>query len=84
MVSIVAVAVIPPLKFGKYMGIISSVFAFSGILSPLLGGAINDHTTWRWVFWLKYVLEVEHPFWCETLKDVCIYRLISIALTFSF
>ena len=56
MVSVVAVSVIPPIKFGKYMAIISSVFAVASILGPLLGGAINDHTTWRWVFLLKYVV----------------------------
>ncbi|RPA95467.1 putative MFS multidrug transporter [Choiromyces venosus 120613-1] len=44
---------IPPEKFGLYMGIISSVFALSSVLGPVLGGVINDRTTWRWVFLLN-------------------------------
>jgi len=52
---IVAVAV-PPSRYAKYMAIISSVFAISSILGPLLGGAINEHSTWRWVFLLKYAI----------------------------
>jgi MFS family permease len=50
MVGVVVTAVVPDEKYGKYMAIISSVFAVASILGPLLGGAINDSTTWRWVF----------------------------------
>ena len=53
MVGVVAILVVPTEKYGKYMAIISSVMAVSSILGPLLGGFINDHTTWRWVFLLK-------------------------------
>jgi MFS family permease len=53
MVGVVVTAVVPSEKYGKYMAIISSVFAVASILGPLLGGAINDYTTWRWVFLLK-------------------------------
>jgi MFS family permease len=53
MVGVVVTAVVPAEKYGKYMAIISSVFAVASILGPLLGGAINDSTTWRWVFLLK-------------------------------
>jgi MFS family permease len=53
MVGVVVMTVVPPEKYGKYMAIISSVMAVSSILGPLLGGAINDHTTWRWVFLLN-------------------------------
>ena len=40
-------------KLGFYSGIISSVFAISNLLGPILGGAIADNTTWRWIFWMK-------------------------------
>lgn len=53
MVGVVVTAVVPTEKFGKYMAILSSVFAVASILGPLLGGVINDNTTWRWVFLLK-------------------------------
>ena len=44
---------VPPAKYATYIGIISSVFAISSVLGPLLGGVISDNTTWRWVFYLK-------------------------------
>lgn len=44
---------VPPDKFATYIAIVTSVFAFSSVLGPLLGGAITDNTTWRWVFFLK-------------------------------
>lgn len=46
---------IVPEKIGLYSGIISSVFAMANLLGPLLGGVIVDHTSWRWIFFIKYV-----------------------------
>ncbi|EEY15609.1 conserved hypothetical protein [Verticillium alfalfae VaMs.102] len=34
-------------KFATYIAIVTSVFAISSVLGPLLGGAITDNTTWR-------------------------------------
>ena len=53
MVGVIVTIIVPPEKYGKYMAIISSVFAVASVLGPLLGGAINDHSSWRWVFLLK-------------------------------
>ncbi|KAM7213961.1 Major facilitator superfamily domain containing protein [Rhypophila decipiens] len=44
---------VPPAKYATYIGIMSSVFAISSVLGPLLGGVISDNTTWRWVFYLN-------------------------------
>lgn len=44
-----------PEKIGFYSGVISSVFTMSNLLGPLLGGVIADRTTWRWIFFMKYV-----------------------------
>ena len=46
---------VPLPKFAKYTSIISAVFALAYLVGPLLGGAINNNTTWRWVFLLKLV-----------------------------
>ncbi|KAL2819624.1 MFS general substrate transporter [Aspergillus cavernicola] len=43
-------------KAGLYSGIISSVFALSNLLGPILGGVIVDNTTWRWIFYLNIPL----------------------------
>lgn len=55
MVGVITIIVVPPEKYGKYVAIISSVFAVASVLGPVLGGTINDHSSWRWVFLLKYV-----------------------------
>ncbi|KAH6706125.1 hypothetical protein VD0002_g5664 [Verticillium dahliae] len=44
---------VPPSKYATYIAIVTSVFAISSVLGPLLGGAITDNTTWRWVFYLN-------------------------------
>ncbi|KAH2185472.1 hypothetical protein KXV52_002908 [Aspergillus fumigatus] len=40
-------------KAGLYSGVISSVFALSNLLGPILGGVIVDNTTWRWIFYIN-------------------------------
>ncbi|PMD16224.1 major facilitator superfamily transporter [Hyaloscypha hepaticicola] len=51
--TIMGTMMVPPAKFATYVAITTSVFAISSVLGPLLGGAINDSTTWRWVFYLN-------------------------------
>ncbi|KAL4778785.1 major facilitator superfamily-domain-containing protein [Aspergillus varians] len=43
-------------KAGLYSGLISSVFALSNLLGPILGGVIVDNTTWRWIFYINIPL----------------------------
>jgi len=38
---------------GLYSGVISSVFASTSILGPVLGSALAEYSSWRWVFLLK-------------------------------
>jgi MFS family permease len=40
-------------KVGLYSAIISSVFALSNLLGPVLGGVITDNSSWRWIFYMK-------------------------------
>lgn len=42
-----------PEKRGKYMGIVTSMFALASIIGPLLGGFITDNLSWRWVFYIN-------------------------------
>ncbi|GFF74437.1 MFS general substrate transporter [Aspergillus lentulus] len=50
MVIVIAPDMVPPEKYGKYMGIVSTVFIVASVLGPILGGIINTHSSWRWVF----------------------------------
>lgn len=51
--TVMVTMMVPPAKYATYVAITTSVFAISSVLGPLLGGAINDSTTWRWIFYLK-------------------------------
>ncbi len=43
----------PPSERGKYVGLTMSVFGFSSIIGPLLGGFIADHLSWHWIFYVN-------------------------------
>jgi MFS family permease len=38
---------------GKWFGMISLQWAIGSVIGPILGGAIVQETTWRWIFWLN-------------------------------
>ncbi|PVI05321.1 MFS general substrate transporter [Periconia macrospinosa] len=44
---------VPEAKFPLYSSLTGLAFAFSYLLGPLLGGAINNGNQWRWVFLLN-------------------------------
>lgn len=44
---------VPRDKFAAYAALIASVFAFSLLLGPIMGGAIIKTSTWRWIFLFK-------------------------------
>ncbi|KAI3003083.1 hypothetical protein CBS147346_5548 [Aspergillus niger] len=49
---IVAVS-IPLVKRPLYIGILQSTFGIATIIGPVLGGALTEHATWRWCFWIN-------------------------------
>jgi MFS family permease len=49
---------VPKEKIPLYGTFISITVALSTLLGPLLGGAITGGTTWRWVFYFKYVIQM--------------------------
>ena len=53
MVLVLAPTLVPKKEYGKYVGIIFSVFSLASIVGPILGRAIASNITWRWVFLLK-------------------------------
>lgn len=45
-----------PKHLQQYIGaMVGVVVAMAGVLGPVLGGLLTNYTTWRWVFWIKYV-----------------------------
>lgn len=54
--TIIVVEMVPPEKYAKYTGGLASVFVLSLLFGPIWGGAITQHSTWRWIFLLKWVL----------------------------
>ena len=48
----------PPAERGKYMGFIAGIFALSSVVGPLVGGALTDALSWRWVFYVNIPLGV--------------------------
>jgi EmrB/QacA subfamily drug resistance transporter len=44
---------VSPRERGRYQGLFGSVFAFSSIIGPLLGGFITDTLSWRWIFYVN-------------------------------
>ncbi|HEY1556622.1 MAG TPA: MFS transporter [Kofleriaceae bacterium] len=47
------VAAFPPSERGRALGLNSMVVAFGITAGPTLGGAIAQHASWRWIFYLN-------------------------------
>lgn len=39
---------------GKWFALISLQWAVGSVLGPVIGGAIAEHSDWRWIFWLNF------------------------------
>lgn len=47
-----------PAERGKYQGLTSAVFGLSSIIGPVVGGAITDHISWHWIFYVNLPLGI--------------------------
>ena len=45
--------VIPPRQRGKYAGYMGALMGASQVAGPLIGGAITDASSWRWLFYVN-------------------------------
>jgi len=48
--------ILSPRERGRYIGYLASVFAFSSVAGPLIGGFFTDGIGWRWVFYINVPL----------------------------
>ncbi|KAK8119284.1 major facilitator superfamily transporter [Apiospora kogelbergensis] len=53
MVTVIQPELVPPEKWGHLLAGVAMVTVVSSVLGPILGGLINDHGSWRWVFLLN-------------------------------
>ncbi|KAH8680619.1 drug resistance transporter EmrB/QacA subfamily [Xylariales sp. PMI_506] len=53
MVTVIQPELVPPEQWGTYIAVTALVYVLSSVLGPILGGVINDNTSWRWVFLLN-------------------------------
>lgn len=44
---------VPKAQLPLYGGLSATAIALATLMGPLIGGLINNHTTWRWIFYLK-------------------------------
>lgn len=53
MVDIITADLVPLRERMKYTAIIMTFFTLGSFLGPILGGAIVQHSSWRWVFYIN-------------------------------
>lgn len=60
-ISMVILPEVTPSRRQQAIGaIVAVVLTSSGVLGPVLGGILTQYVSWRWVFWIKFVIPHVH------------------------
>lgn len=50
---IIFVDLVPLAQRGKWLSLVSAVWAVGTVAGPLVGAGLAQHATWRWIFWIN-------------------------------
>jgi MFS family permease len=58
---VLSLYIVPLHKRPLFQGFFGAVFGVASVAGPLLGGVLTSRASWRWSFYIKFVLDLPLP-----------------------